>query len=166
MSSVAENLVGNEKIVYHAHVHWILFFRPVLVLSISILMISFSEYAPSIAEYIRYLAYIVFAVGGVLFMNEYIKHRSHEYVVTDRRVFIKEGVFNTKSTTINLNHIETVELSQTLMGRILDFGEIEITASGGAGTEKPLHYIAHPAIFRKRIQAYVGKKTKDDGKRN
>jgi len=155
MSFVKSNLVDGEAIRYRAHLHWILYSQSISIIVLGVVIFAysgiFSKIIPS--EYVQYLAYIVFAVGVVKFLASYIEHSSAEFVVTNRRIFIKEGVFNRSSMTISLEHIETVEVSQTLFGRIIGFGSINITASGGAGTEKPIPYLSHPSKFRQSIHA-------------
>jgi uncharacterized membrane protein YdbT with pleckstrin-like domain len=51
---------------------------------------------------------------------------------------------------MNLSKIESVNVEQSIMGRILNYGSITIIGSGG--TRETFHNIAHPLEFRKSFQ--------------
>lgn len=73
-----------------------------------------------------------------------------EYVITNRRIIIKTGFIARKSFEMNLSKIESVNVDQSVMGRILNFGSITIIGSGG--TRETFHNIGHPLEFRKSFQ--------------
>ncbi len=73
-----------------------------------------------------------------------------EFVITNRRVVIKTGFIARKTFEMNLSKIETVNVEQTVMGRILNFGSITIIGTGG--TKETFHNIARPMAFRKAFQ--------------
>ncbi|TAF65665.1 MAG: hypothetical protein EAZ55_07835 [Cytophagales bacterium] len=155
MSYTAKNLVEGEEITHKARLHWLSFVPAVLIMTLSIVFLMYvSKLTGETGLYARYLAYAFFAFGGAQFLTEYIKHKSYELAVTNKRVFITTGLINIKSMAINLAHVETVEVDQSFWGRLLDFGSIQITATGGAGTKKPIHYVQSPMLFRKSIQTY------------
>jgi len=73
-----------------------------------------------------------------------------EFVITNRRVVIKTGFIARRTFEMNLSKIETVNVEQTVMGRILNFGSITIIGTGG--TKETFHNIARPMAFRKAFQ--------------
>ncbi len=73
-----------------------------------------------------------------------------EYVITNRRIIIKTGFIARNSFEMNLSKIESVNVEQSIMGRILNYGSITIIGSGG--TRETFHNIAHPLEFRKSFQ--------------
>lgn len=73
-----------------------------------------------------------------------------EYVITNRRIIIKTGFIARNSFEMNLSKIESVNVEQSIMGRILNYGSITIIGSGG--TRETFHNIAHPLKFRKSFQ--------------
>lgn len=73
-----------------------------------------------------------------------------EYVITNRRIIIKTGFIARKTFEMNLSKIESVNVDQSVMGRILNFGSITIIGSGG--TRETFHNISRPLDFRKAFQ--------------
>jgi uncharacterized membrane protein YdbT with pleckstrin-like domain len=51
---------------------------------------------------------------------------------------------------MNLSKIETVNVDQSVMGRILNYGSIIIIGTGG--TTERFHNIARPMVFKRRFQ--------------
>ncbi len=81
-----------------------------------------------------------------LFIKPLIQQYTDEYIITNWRVIIKKGWLNVRTIEISLNKIETVNVRQSLLGRILGYGEITIVGSGG--TQETSHFIKNPVEFR------------------
>jgi membrane protein YdbS with pleckstrin-like domain len=80
--------------------------------------------------------------------------RSHDYVLTNRRVILEEGIFSRSSMDASLGKINNVEHRQTLWGRLLGYGDLEIdTASETGATRFP--GISHPLDFKREILGAV-----------
>ena len=71
--------------------------------------------------------------------------------VTNRRVVHKTGLIRRKTFEIALDKVESVDVNQTIMGRIMDYGDIEIKGVG-QGDER-ITTIASPLAFRNAITA-------------
>jgi uncharacterized membrane protein YdbT with pleckstrin-like domain len=75
-----------------------------------------------------------------------IARRSTEVVITNKRLIAKFGVVSTQSVEIRLDRIESVRVNQSLIGRILNYGDIVVTGTGS--TFDPIPNIARPMQFR------------------
>lgn len=73
-----------------------------------------------------------------------------EFVITNRRVIVKKGFIARDTFEMNLSKIESVNVDQSVMGRILNYGSITIIGSGG--TRESFHKISRPMAFRKAFQ--------------
>jgi uncharacterized membrane protein YdbT with pleckstrin-like domain len=73
-----------------------------------------------------------------------------EFAVTNRRIIIKTGFVARRTVEMNLSKIESVNVDQTVMGRIFGYGSITIIGTGG--TRESFHNIARPLEFRKAFQ--------------
>jgi uncharacterized membrane protein YdbT with pleckstrin-like domain len=80
----------------------------------------------------------------------WLKRWLSEFVITNRRIVIKEGFIARRTFEMNLSKIETVNVDQTVMGRILNYGSITIIGTGG--TKETFHNIARPMAFRRAFQ--------------
>lgn len=95
---------------------------------------------------------IFFSLKSILTLTIYawLKRWLSEFVITNRRIVIKEGFIARRTFEMNLTKIETVNVDQTVMGRILNYGSITIIGTGG--TKETFHNIARPMAFRRAFQ--------------
>jgi len=85
-----------------------------------------------------------------LFISPLIDKYSDEFAITNRRVIIKTGLISRNTFEMNLSKIESVNVDQSILGRILGYGTIRIVGSGGTKEEFP--NIRKPLEFRKKFQ--------------
>ena len=71
--------------------------------------------------------------------------------MTNKRVMMKTGVFSTRSIELLLSKIEAIAVEQSLMGRMLGYGDIVVTGSGG--TKETFPRIQSPLEFRRAVQS-------------
>jgi uncharacterized membrane protein YdbT with pleckstrin-like domain len=83
----------------------------------------------------------------------FIKQLYIEYGLTNKKVIIKTGVIGRATDEIKLNKIETVEVRQGIMGRILGYGNVLVT---GTGTSYIVFTdVAKPLQVKKAIDAQL-----------
>ncbi|HKL96437.1 MAG TPA: PH domain-containing protein [Paludibacteraceae bacterium] len=85
-----------------------------------------------------------------LFLAPLIDRYADEFAVTNKRVMIKTGWINRKTFEMNHSKIESVNVDQGILGRILGYGTIRIVGSGG--TKEVLPNIRKPLDFRRQFQ--------------
>lgn len=85
-----------------------------------------------------------------LFIKPMIERWTSEFAITNKRVIIKTGLVSRKTIEMNLLKIESVNVDQSILGRILGFGDITIIGTGG--TKETFHKIKKPITFRKKFQ--------------
>ena len=95
---------------------------------------------------------IFFSLKSILTLTIYawFKRWLSEFVITNRRIVIKEGFIARRTFEMNLSKIETVNVDQTVMGRILNYGSLTIIGTGG--TRETFQNIARPLAFRQAFQ--------------
>jgi uncharacterized membrane protein YdbT with pleckstrin-like domain len=74
-----------------------------------------------------------------------------ELAVTDRRVIYARGFIKRQSVEMNMRQIESVDVDQSVIGRLLDFGTV--TISGAGTTHEPIRDIDQPLVFRNAVTA-------------
>jgi uncharacterized membrane protein YdbT with pleckstrin-like domain len=99
---------------------------------------------------------IYFTLSGLLtlFIYPYIRQITNEFVITSKRVVVKRGLFARTTFEMNLNKIETVNVDQSIWGRIFGFGTITIVGTGG--TRELVQSISKPMEFRRKFQEISG----------
>ena len=71
--------------------------------------------------------------------------------MTDRRIVYKRGLIHRHTVEMNMDKVESVDVDQSILGRLLNFGDITIRGTGD-GIE-PLHGIDAPLHFRNHVTA-------------
>lgn len=71
-----------------------------------------------------------FGVTLLLAIWEWLRLRSIEQGVTNKRVILKKGIVSRKSEEMKIASVETVEIIQGVIGRIFGFGTIKVTGRG------------------------------------
>ena len=97
------------------------------------------------------------AVGLVILGVVYVRYKSTEIAVTNRRIVIKLGFISRRTLEINVGKVESVQIEQGILGRLFGFGTLIIAGTGA--THEPLRGIADPIGFRRACmdaQAGVG----------
>ncbi len=103
----------------------------------------------------RYHWIIFLFPSGVLTLWLYplLARWSSEFAITNRRIIIKTGLIQRKTVELNIHHVESVNVEQSVMGRILDYGTVTIIGSGG--TREVFSHIESPMEFRRAYQHNV-----------
>ena len=76
------------------------------------------------------LAIPTFGIALLAAIYEWIRLRSIEQGVTNRRVVRKTGIMSRETTELRLASIETIDLRQTAWGRLLGYGDVVLTGRG------------------------------------
>ncbi len=74
-----------------------------------------------------------------------------EIVVTDRRVIYAHGFIQRHSVEVNMDKIESVDVDQSMLGRMFDCGDVTIRGTGS--TMEPLRAVDRPIAFRNEVTA-------------
>jgi uncharacterized membrane protein YdbT with pleckstrin-like domain len=85
-----------------------------------------------------------------LFIAPLIAMSTSEFAITNKRVIIKVGLISRRTLEMNLNKIESVNVNQSVLGRLLGYGTIVVVGTGG--TKEAFPAIADPLTFRKKFQ--------------
>jgi hypothetical protein len=97
-----------------------------------------------------YLFAILLIVGILNFIWVALTFRSNEYVLTNRRVMQVGGVINKHSTDSSLEKINDAALTQSVFGRIFNFGDLDVLTASEAGIER-FRMIHDPVQFKKTM---------------
>lgn len=140
MGYIEQNLLADEEIVYKARLHRMIFWKAcaLIILGAIFLLIQ-----PIIGG-------LVILIGLFALLSPVIAYSTSEFGVTNKRVIIKIGFLRRKTLELLLRHVETIAVDQSITGRLLDYGSVTLTGTGGI--REVFHNIAAPLEFRRRIQ--------------
>lgn len=164
---IRETLLPSEKLVYVTRPHWIIF-GPCVATFIIALFIYYNGAAYLLFRFnlfggydlYQLLAGIIFLLGVYWLIQASIRFYTSEYGVTDKRVLMKTGWIRRSSVEIFLRKLESINVDQTVPGRILNYGTIVIIGTGG--TEDYYLYVPDSFGFRKCVQQQADLLTDDE----
>ena len=144
-----------EFVAGTAVLHWVVYFQIIpacfLALVLAILLVELNDDHFPIFMFILVLTFTV----GLAALDAFIKKKTSEFAVTNKRVLMKYGFIRRCSVEIVLGKIESIKVDQDILGRILDYGTIIVCGTGG--TKDPFHKITSPLAFRQAIQTEIEK---------
>ena len=140
MGYVDANLLAGETVVYKARLHWIIFTKAIALIFLgSVFMLI----QPLIAG-------IIVLIGCGALLSPTIDYLTSEFGVTNKRVIIKVGFIRRRTLELLLRHVEAISVDQSVTGRMLDYGSITLTGTGGV--KELFANLRAPLEFRRRIQ--------------
>jgi uncharacterized membrane protein YdbT with pleckstrin-like domain len=146
MSYIEKNLMSGESILYRTNLHWAVFLWPVIWLVVAIMLFSGGG-RNAVLGVVFMLIAIVTGIGA------FIRFSTSEFGITNKRVIVKVGWIRRNSLEVLLNKVEGIQVNQGILGRILGYGSI--TVSGTGGTKDPFHKISAPLEFRRKAQEQI-----------
>jgi uncharacterized membrane protein YdbT with pleckstrin-like domain len=176
MAYLDDLLSGDERVLVYGHQHGIvlatrLFARLFSLLLLLAIMIAVQSpqlpllldqlpgfrasdalsLVQPLARYVQIgcLLLMVLVVLGALF--DYLGWNARSYVLTSRRIISLAGVINKRSIDSSLEKINDVQLVQSWLGRMLDYGDLEILTAPEQGFNS-LQKIAGPLDFKRAMQ--------------
>jgi len=161
-------VVDENTVLYRARLHRLLFLKPFLWILFGLMLLGIVWAWPYLAP--RFLPdappgplaepYVWLPVGlaALLMVWGLFRLVSHlgrvgttEMLVTPRKVVFRSGFFSRQTIEMVNSKIETVQVDQSFLGRIFDYGTIVITGTGGS--LEPIAMIAHPRALQAAIRA-------------
>lgn len=161
MRYVDRNLSPGETVIYETRLHWIVMLRAILQATVTVLLafgvLYYALTTSGIPDDQLHLmeggAAVLFVVAVILLMAGATRRNATEIAVTNHRVIIKVGLVGRRTIEMLLSKIESIEVQETALGRMLGYGSIVVIGTGG--TPEPFHRVAHPLEFRSMVQQQI-----------
>lgn len=155
-SYIQQSLAPGEQIVAMFHLHWLVWLRCWIVLVVGavvvgvLLWLGSRDAAEAGYGITGWTALAVAVIALCIAGWQWLNLRAIEQGVTNHRVIRKIGLVARHSTELRLASIETVDLRQSIWGRILRYADIEITGRGE--TAMVLRRLADPIGVKRDIE--------------
>jgi uncharacterized membrane protein YdbT with pleckstrin-like domain len=165
MGYIGKNLILGEKIICTTRLHWIIFLWPTffcLIVVMGLIVKAFPlwfYYRPYTYSLLLFIVssktFILLNICVVILLGllQLINLKTSEFGVTNKRVLIKVGFLRRYSIELLLTKVEGIQVAQSILGRILRYGTIIITGTGGG--KEPFHKIDDPFEFRRQVQEQI-----------
>lgn len=150
MSYVQHVLQPGETVRHTASTHWIVYWPGALCLIAAGAVLLFGPRLwANHPTFWTWVASLIAVVGLFFLIREWYGWWTTEIAVTNLRVIYKTGFIQRRTNEMNMDKVESVQVDQSILGRILDYGTVIITGTG-AGLEA-LPGIANPIALRNSI---------------
>jgi membrane protein YdbS with pleckstrin-like domain len=151
MSYVDSVLQPGEEVRYRANVHWVIYLPGLLLWALAAVLYFLFPNWPGLQFASQIAALICFAAGALLMMRAWFRRWTTEIAITNKRIIYKRGFIRRFSAEMHMDKVESVDVNQTVLGRILDYGDV-IVRGTGSGLE-PFPSIDAPLQFRNHVTA-------------
>lgn len=156
----ASTLTIGEEIELVGRLHYFALIIPCF-LTILTVFATFSAltYSETVSGYYYSIHYMaiwlpVFALA-VFTISAWLKRNLIEMVCTNKRVVKRTGIVNVTTEELHRERIESVEIRQSILGRIFNYGDILFS---GTGTSKVVfHFISHPRLMKQIIDSVINR---------
>lgn len=141
-----------ETIVLKAHQHWVTRVKLIALGVALVVLVALLDYLlTTVQQEYRVIALLAaVALLGLIAIVSWVQWGSRTFTVTDRRVLLDSGVFSRTSKVIALDRVQDISVNQSILGRILGYGRVEIDSAGAAGAEI-LAAVPRPQRFRDEV---------------
>jgi uncharacterized membrane protein YdbT with pleckstrin-like domain len=152
MKYVQRVLQPGETVVHESRLHPLIFLPALLLLAIAVaLFVASLQFIGDVKIGLEAAAAIfaVFAIAS--WLRATIRRATTELAITDRRVIYKAGLLARHTLEMNRSKVESIDVDQSILGRIFGFGTIVVRGTGGS--LEPIRLISDPLAFRSQITA-------------
>lgn len=164
--SYLESLLGkHEKILLTTRQHWLIlagsiFLEIVLILLIFAGSVTAAIFFPVYIALIVAIGFAVLLLPIVTMTIDILNWSNRQYIVTNHRVIQIAGVFNKSITDSSLEKVNDVKMVQSALGRVFDYGDIEILTASELGVnllkriERPVQYKIAMLNAKSQLEGY------------
>ena len=151
MSYVTSVLQPEEKVRYVTNIHWVKYWPGALLAAIAAAAYWMALQPVSSYSIWKWIAIVLAVAACVMMFVTWFTRWTTEIAVTDRRIIKKTGFISRDTMEMSLGKVESVQVDQSILGRVLNYGDITLQGTGG-GREQ-LFTIASALEFRSHVTA-------------
>ena len=156
MSYVNSVLQPGERIIMRGRLHWIVYWHAILFLVLGVVLVAWSRRRHGRRARSRSPPSRSARCSSCRSLHAWFIRWITEIAVTDRRIIYKRGFINRHTEEMNMDKVASVDVDQSILGRMLDYGTVHVIGTGGAQTAEldrarhraPSHRLAAGAAQR------------------
>src|SRR5581483_5280731 len=150
---IDEILQPGEKVLYSTNAHWVFYLPAIVAWLVAAVLVVLSRLTTTDSIVLLCLAAAAVVALAALYwtVKAWFHRLTTETDVTNRRVVHKTGFIKRRTFEMALDKVESVDVNQSIMGRILNYGDVTILGVGEG--KETISTIAEPLAFRNAITA-------------
>jgi uncharacterized membrane protein YdbT with pleckstrin-like domain len=146
-------LQPGEKVLYSTNAHWVFYLPAIGAWIVALALFILSRMAS--ADALVLLSLVAAAVMALVALYWTVRAWFHRWTtetdVTNLRVVHKTGFIKRRTFEMALDKVESVDVNQSIMGRLFNYGDVTIMGVGEG--KETIRTIAAPLEFRSHITA-------------
>jgi uncharacterized membrane protein YdbT with pleckstrin-like domain len=148
---IDEILQPGEKVLYSTNAHWMFYVPAIAAWAVAIVFLVASRMVGADALMLICLAFAAVAGLAALYWTAtaWVHRFTTETDVTNMRVVHKTGFIKRRSFEMSLDKVESVDVNQSILGRIMNYGDVTVLGVGEG--KETISTIASPLAFRNAI---------------
>ena len=148
-SYIDASLVPGERVIKRARISGKIYVTPAAV---TLLGFGFFIFVNIQRGWMGGYEFIIGIItSAAWFITVWIRFRTTELAVTNRRILHSSGLASRSSSELDLTALESVLLTQGVLGRILNYGDLAFKGTGNVTV--PISYVSHPLEFKREVMA-------------
>ncbi len=154
MSYLQRILQPGETLRYVGRLHWIIYLPGLVLFAIAVavsIAIVVTNEPGNLMPYLLGILELLMLASLLTLLAAAVRRWTTELAVTDRRVIFKRGLIRRHTIEMNMDKVETVDVDQSLAGRLFGYGDIVVRGTGSS--IEPFRKIAAPLDFRNQVTA-------------
>ena len=124
MSYIDRNLLPSETIIFRTRKSIIIFLVPFILTALALFVSPYMLNNPLLEK----LVFAPWIIVGLFWSVNLLEYFTSEYAVTDKRIMMREGFFTRHANEMRLTAISQVNVDQSLIGMMLNYGTVSINA--------------------------------------
>ena len=146
-----QSLLGeNEKVLFVTHQHWLVLVGEIFsefLLSVALVVLVSIIQIFWVPNPLVFLGFLLLIIPLISMLRDVLTWSNRKYVVTSYRVIQLAGVFSKNITDSSMEKVNDVKLSQSFLGRMFGYGDIEILTASDLGVNL-FKRIGNPVKFK------------------
>ncbi|MBA2657594.1 MAG: PH domain-containing protein [Tatlockia sp.] len=135
--------MADSETVYLAKLHWILFFWPVVFICIAMFI------GVEIVQ-LKEVALLFVVISLIWIAMTWVNYQFSSLTIRKKQVILRTGMMVRQTIDIPIAKIETIDIRQSVLGSIFQYGNLIITGTGG--TRHMIAYLDKPLTCRRYIE--------------
>ena len=133
----------DSNVVYQARLHWVIFFWPMMLLCLGIYLNI--EVKPLYEVSLFFIGFSF--IWGIMVWTTY---QFSSLTIKQKQLILRTGILVRNTVDIPLSKIESIDIRQSILGNLFQYGALVITGTGG--TRQIVNYLNKPLTCRRYIE--------------
>jgi len=153
MSYVKHVIQPGEQVVLVGRLSWIVYHRAIALALLGIILVVLERIYSGRDWLVIGTAALFGAAALISALQAWFLRWTTEIAVTNRRIIYKRGLITRHTAEMNMDKVASVDVDQSLLGRLLNYGSVNILGTGGVHGIERLERIGSPIALRNAIDA-------------